>query len=134
MSQDVLASKRPGFRLGRVKESFKGCMSHWKKGDRIKIWSDGKTVTIERVKWTGSLVPLAHCCYAVERRFVEFDSLSRSDAAALMLLPDGWFPIHKVSYRVRNPRWRCDRLVELGALERRVSGRPPGVFSEWRKK
>lgn len=137
---DILASKRPGFLFGRVKIAFNGRMSRWKKGERIKIWSDGRTVTIERVKWTGSLVPLAHCCYGVQRSLVEFDvkgvePLTKADEAAFAILPaEGWFSIHKVPYLVRNPRWRCDRLVEKGVLESRVSGRPPTVFTEWRKK
>lgn len=133
MSQDILASKRPGFRLGRVKVAFEGRMSKWRKGERIKIWSDGPTVTIERAKWTGSLVPLAHNCFGVQRRFVEFDPLTKSDAEALSLLPEGWFNVHDISYRVRNPRWRCDRLAAKGALEHRVSGRVPTLHSEWRK-
>lgn len=75
MSQpDVLASKRPGFRLGRVAVTFKGSMSLWKKGRRIKIWRDKNgSYTVEKVKWTGSLVPLANACYGVARRLLEFD-------------------------------------------------------------
>lgn len=59
--------------------------------------------------------------------------LTEGDKAALALLPtDGWFPVWAVNYMVKNPRWRCDRLVERGALESRVVGNYPNLRTEYR--
>jgi hypothetical protein len=60
--------------------------------------------------------------------------LTEADRRALERLPDGdWFSIHEVSYMVRCPRYRCDRLVEKGALEWRVTGEYPHLESEYKK-
>jgi hypothetical protein len=60
--------------------------------------------------------------------------LSEADRHALSRLPDnGWFCVGDVSYMVRNPRYRCDRLVEKGALEDRVVGEIPHLHTEYRK-
>jgi hypothetical protein len=49
-------------------------------------------------------------------------------------LPDGeWFGLRSVPFMVRNPRWRCDRLTEKGALESRIVGEWPHTNPEWRK-
>ncbi len=37
-------------------------------------------------------------------------------------MPEGWFFVHDLSFMIRNPRWRCDRLVGLKALESEVVG------------
>lgn len=61
---------------------------------------------------------------------------SRADLEAYDRLPDGWFDLHAVPYQVRNPRWRCDRLVGLRALESRVVGSisdPSSLHPEYRK-
>ena len=61
-------------------------------------------------------------------------SLSAADNAALARLPDGrWFGLRDVTYMVKNPRWRCDRLAEKGVLESRVVGEWPAIETQWRK-
>jgi hypothetical protein len=46
-------------------------------------------------------------------------TLTAVDKDALRRLPEGWFELNQVSYIVRNPRYRCDRLVDRGVLERK---------------
>lgn len=58
---------------------------------------------------------------------------TKADMEALARLPqEGWFDIRAVSYMVRNPRYRCDRLVEKGLLESRVVGTYPDIKTEWK--
>ena len=48
-------------------------------------------------------------------------AITKADRDALARLPEGcWFFIDQVSYMVRNPRWRCDRLTDFGLLESEV--------------
>lgn len=59
---------------------------------------------------------------------------TKADEEALKLLPDSeWFSLRKVPWQVRNPRYRCDRLTELGLLERRVVTNYPDIDTQWRK-
>jgi hypothetical protein len=60
-------------------------------------------------------------------------ALTAADKAALEWLPADWFGLNKVTFRVRNPRWRCDRLTQKGMLESRVIGEYPDIQSQWRK-
>lgn len=61
-------------------------------------------------------------------------ALTDADRYALKRLPDeGWFNLTAVPYTVKNPRFRCDRLVKLGALKSRVVGAWPYLQTEWKK-
>lgn len=53
---------------------------------------------------------------------------TRADRDALARLPDGWFFVNEVSFMVRNPRWRCDRLVEFKLLESEVTRVGDGIL------
>lgn len=59
--------------------------------------------------------------------------LSAADKDALGRMPADWFSAWNLSHMVRRPFWRCDRLVQLGALESRVSGSHPTLVREYRK-
>lgn len=60
-------------------------------------------------------------------------TMSRADEDALKRLPDGWFAVHEVHFMVRNPRYRCDRLVGKGKLEKRIVGEWPNIETQWKK-
>lgn len=60
-------------------------------------------------------------------------SLTTADHEALAVVPDGWFHPHELPAVVRCPDYRCQRLVDRGALERRVAGTYPHLRSEYRK-
>lgn len=47
---------------------------------------------------------------------------SDADRAAYDRMPSGWFFPDELDFVIRNPRWRCDRLVGLRALESDVVG------------
>ena len=66
-------------------------------------------------------------------RAMNIEPMTKADTEALARLPDGWFALEAVSWQVRRPRFRCDRLVAAGALEWRVVGEVPFQWSEWRK-
>jgi hypothetical protein len=56
-------------------------------------------------------------------------TLSPADIYALKHLPSGLFHIGQVSYLVRRPRWRCDRLVQMGFLWKEVVREDYGTMS-----
>ena len=61
--------------------------------------------------------------------------LSKSDKEALDLLPsDCWFGVDEVSYKIRCPRFRLDRLEQKGMLESRVDGDYSNLKTMWFKK
>lgn len=69
-----LKSKRPGARMATVVKQCGGEFSNFKPGDRVRVWfNKGSSYTIERVKWTGSRVPLAHSCYGIPRSCIKID-------------------------------------------------------------
>lgn len=60
---------------------------------------------------------------------------TRCDEKAVAAMPAvDWFIAERLPHTVRSPRYRCDRLVDLGILERRVVGRIPHLRTEFRKK
>lgn len=88
---------------------------------KVRVW----------VKSGGSEREMKHC---EPNTSTESQSLSEADRHALSKLPDNdWFGIDGVSYTVRSPRYRCDRLVEKGILENRVVGDVPHLRTEYRK-
>lgn len=48
--------------------------------------------------------------------------LTDADTRAIKHMPEGWFFWGHLPHQVGNPRFRCDRLVELGVLESKVEG------------
>lgn len=57
--------------------------------------------------------------------------LTEADIEALSLLPTDWFdPKHLPIHR---PMYRCERLEERGMLLRRVVGKWPNCWSEYKK-
>lgn len=70
---DILHSKRTGFVLATTVKAFVGRYSKWEQGEKVKAWlNEDGTYTIERVRWTGSLVPLWKSCYGVPKRVFSF--------------------------------------------------------------
>ena len=61
-------------------------------------------------------------------------ALTKADEETLQRFPDGrWFNLYDVGPYVKNPRYRCERLVERGKLESRVVVEYPDLTGEWRK-
>lgn len=64
----------------------------------------------------------------------EMKKMTDVDEKTLTLLPTGcWFDIDMVPYRVRCPRFRLDRLTELGLLESKVEGELSELKMMWKK-
>lgn len=63
-------------------------------------------------------------------------ALTRADKDALARMPDNdWFGIDDLSFMIRNPRWRCDRLTAAGYLKSKVIGEYPNELKTvYRKK
>lgn len=61
------------------------------------------------------------------------EKLTKADKDALSLMPDEWFSPDNLHHMIRNPRFRCDRLRDMGLLEWRVVGALPDLKSEYRK-
>lgn len=78
-----LASKRPGSVPAIIARSFKGTFSVWSAGEHVKAWleADG-SYSIERIHWTGSLVPLAHACILIPREALTFPPVHPAAFAA----------------------------------------------------
>lgn len=71
---DFLKSERPGARFATVAKDCGGKFAKFKKGERVRVWfNGGSSYTIERVKWKGSTVPLAHSCYGIPRSCITID-------------------------------------------------------------
>lgn len=51
--------------------------------------------------------------------------MTDADRKALERLPDGWFKRDDVSYIVRCPEYRLQRLVDRGKVERKIEGNYP---------
>jgi hypothetical protein len=60
--------------------------------------------------------------------------ITKADADALALMPDCWFYAHSLPHMVRRADWRCERLVSLGQLERRIDDAAETLRWEYRKK
>lgn len=61
-------------------------------------------------------------------------ALTEADEKTLQRLPDDrWFGLYDVHYGIKNPYYRCERLVERGKLESRVVGDMSDLTREWRK-
>jgi hypothetical protein len=50
--------------------------------------------------------------------------LTEADLYAIAQMPVGWFEATSLPHTVKRPEYRCDRLTNLGVLERRVRSRP----------
>lgn len=60
--------------------------------------------------------------------------ITAADEDAIKRLPDGdWFGLESVTYMVRRPYWRCERLVKMGLLEGRLTGTFPDTKTQYRK-
>jgi hypothetical protein len=60
-------------------------------------------------------------------------AITDADRYALTKMPEGWFKPGDLPYLVRSPHFRCQRLEQLGQLERRIMGEIPDLWSEYRK-
>lgn len=61
---------------------------------------------------------------------------SKADLAAYQRMPEGWFLPTNLDSMIRNPRWRCERLEGLRALESQVVGDvadPSSIKTQYRK-
>lgn len=78
-----LASSRPGFVLGTIARSFSGALSQWSAGEAVKVWQENNGLcSVERITWTGSLVPCAHRCTNVPVELVLLPPSAASAAPA----------------------------------------------------
>lgn len=60
--------------------------------------------------------------------------MTEADERALSKCPEGWFTKHDSALVfIKNPDYRCMRLVERGKLEDRVVGNFPHLQREYRK-
>ena len=58
--------------------------------------------------------------------------LTAADREVIRLVPSGsWFGVDDILGKVRNARFRLDRLEERGELESKVIGTPPDVTKMW---
>lgn len=54
--------------------------------------------------------------------------LTEADLYAIARMPAGWFEATSLPHTVKRPEYRCDRLTNLGVLERRLVSRPVSVW------
>lgn len=79
------------------------------------------------------MIPVTRC-KAVPSKTTdpEVTYFSKADLDAYQRMPSGWFVVGDLSFMIRNPRWRCDRLVGLKALESEVLSTPT-IHTRYRK-
>lgn len=59
--------------------------------------------------------------------------LTAADRDAIAAMPTGWFNVLELPYPgIKRAEYRCDRLNNMGILERRVTGVYPRLTTEFR--
>ena len=62
------------------------------------------------------------------------ERLTAADRDAIAAMPTGWFAALELPYprKIKRAEYRCDRLENMGILERRVTGVYPRLTTEFR--
>lgn len=92
--------------------------------------------TLEDYAEADEVVPPLNDADAVKMQNAQIGTnMTSVDKEMLAEMPSGkWFNILDLPYVIRNPAFRCKRLVKAGVLESRVVGEFPNIKTEYWKK
>lgn len=64
--------KKPTARLAIVKRAVGGKFARFRKGERVIAVRSNRSYAIERVRWRGSIVPIANICHGIPASALQF--------------------------------------------------------------